>query len=191
MKPTSPVLRDLPDALTTERLQLRCPRPGDGVVVHDAVVETLPDLRAWGASLPWAMAEPSVEASETFCREMQADWLLRRSFALLMFRRSDGHFVGTVGLHHVDWSVPKCESGYWCRSSLQGQGLMTEALRALADWALDDLGMQRIDVWTDAANSASRALCERAGFELEGVLRQERVDPDGMLRDTCVYALLG
>jgi len=50
-----PILRDIPEFFETERLIVRCPRPGDGQLVHEAVVETLRDLRAWPASLPWAM----------------------------------------------------------------------------------------------------------------------------------------
>lgn len=184
----NPILRDVPDTIETDRLLLRCPRAGDGVAVHEAVVETLAELRAWPASLPWALAEPTVEASEIFCRQGQADYLTRTALPLLMFLKDGGQYVGGHGLHHLDWSVPKAEMGYWCRKRWHGQGLVTEAARAVAELALHTLGMRRLVCHSDAENLPSRRVAERAGFVLEGVMRHERFDPDGTPRDTCLYA---
>lgn len=183
------ILRDLTDRLETPRLILRCPRPGDGVQVHEAVVETLAALRAWPASLPWAMAEPSVDASEAFCRQGQVDFLARKALPLLVFLKDGGGLVGASGLHHLDWGVPKAEVGYWCRGSLQSRGLTAEATRAVVDWGFESLGMRRVACLSDAANTASRRVAERAGFRLEGIMIHERADPDGSLRDTCLYAV--
>ena len=38
-----PLLLDVPDAFETERLIVRCPRPGDGRLVYEALVESLDD----------------------------------------------------------------------------------------------------------------------------------------------------
>ncbi|MFM2065214.1 MAG: hypothetical protein RLZZ584_123 [Pseudomonadota bacterium] len=46
----------------------RPPQAGDGVLVCAAVRESLVALREFPASLPWALAEPSGDASEVFCR---------------------------------------------------------------------------------------------------------------------------
>ena len=182
------ILRDLPDRFESPRLILRCPRPGDGAQVHEAVVETLAELRAWPASLPWTMAEPTVDASEAFCRQGQADFLARKSLPLLVFLKDGGGLAGANGLHDLVWSVPKAEIGYWCRRRLQGRGLTAEATRAVVDWAFDALGMRRVACLSDAANTASRRVAERAGLRLEGIMAHERADPDGTLRDTCLYA---
>lgn len=184
----SPILRPVLEQLETERLILRCPRAGDGEAVHAAVVESLVDLRRWPSSLPWAMFEPSVAASETFCRESQASFIKRSSLVYLLFAKDGGGYVGSSSLHNIDWSVPKFEVGYWCRSSRQRQGLISEAVKALKDYAMAEPGARRVQCVTDEQNLSSRSVCERAGFVLEGVLRNERRAPDGALRNTCVYA---
>lgn len=190
MSATTPaILRELADELVTPRLVLRCPRAGDGVVVHEAVRESLADLRAWPASLPWAMAEPSVETSETFCRQAHSDFIRRSSLAYLAFEKNTGQFVISASLHHIDWSVPRFELGYWCRSSRHGQGLAGEAIGALLAYACTGLGARRVECFPDEANVASRALCDKLGLSLEGILRNERIAPDGTLRHTCIYAL--
>jgi RimJ/RimL family protein N-acetyltransferase len=186
MKPS--ILRDVASELQTGRLLLRCPRAGDGVAVHEAVVESLAALRAWPASLPWAMFDPSVAASETFCRESQAAFIQRTRLAYLAFERDSGRFVASTSLHNIDWRVPRFEVGYWCRSALQRQGYTREAVMALITYAQRDLGARRVEAFTDERNTTSRALSESVGLRLEGVLRNERTDTDGTLRNTCVYA---
>lgn len=183
-----PILRDVPEFFETERLIVRCPRAGDGQLVHEAVVETLSDLRAWPASLPWAMHEPSVTASEEFCRRGQIDYLSRTGFPMLLFHKADNCYVGGSGLHDISWEVPSSEIGYWCRRRYQRQGLITEAVRGVVAFASTVLGMRRIVSLADAENLPSCLVAERAGFDLEGTLRQERKAPDGSLRNTRVYA---
>jgi RimJ/RimL family protein N-acetyltransferase len=185
-----PLLLDLPDHIETTRLIIRPPRAGDGAAVYEATVETLADLRAWPASMPWAMHEPSVEESEAFCRRGQANFILRTDLPLLLFLKADGSLAGSSGLHRMDWSVPRFEVGYWCRKRCQKQGLMTEAVRAIADFAFTHLGARRLDCLPDAENLASRRTAELSGFALESICRHERKAPDGGLRDACIYAMV-
>jgi RimJ/RimL family protein N-acetyltransferase len=185
-----PLLLDIPERLETARLLIRCPAAGDGAIVHASVVESLAELRRFPASLGWAMAEPSVEASERFCREGHAGYLQRTGMPMLLFDRSTGEHVGNSGLHRFDWSVPKCEIGWWVRTSRSGRGLMLEAVRAITAFAQDTLGMRRIEALPDDLNVASCRLCERAGYTLEGTLRHERKAPDGALRNTRLYAFV-
>jgi hypothetical protein len=42
---TEPILRDIPEQLESERLVIRCPRPGDGSAIHEAIAESLDELR--------------------------------------------------------------------------------------------------------------------------------------------------
>lgn len=183
-----PLLRDIPLRLETERLVIRCPQPGDGVAVHAGVVDSLDALREFPASLPWAMSEPSVAESERHCRESHAKWLMRSEMNMLLFLKDGGTYVGGSGLHAIDWTVPRCETGYWIRTGHRGRGLATEAVRAVTAFAFDVLGMRRVQALPDDENLASCRVCERAGYALEGVIRHERVAPDGTLRDTRLYA---
>lgn len=182
------VLRDIPEQFDTERLLIRCPRAGDGPIVHASVVDSLAALREFPASLPWAMAQPSVEVSEQYCRESRAEYLLRKSLPMLLFRKADGAHVGSSGLHAFDWTVPKCEIGYWGRSGFNGQGYITEAVKAITAFAFEQLGMRRVEALPDDANARSWRVCERAGYRHEGVMAHDRIAPDGSLRNTRIYA---
>lgn len=185
---TSPILLDIPARIETERLVLHHPRAGDGVALHAAVAESLPELRRFLASLPWVAGEPSAEASEIYCRNAESNFLSRKDLPYLLWHKQTGWVAGAVGLHRTDWNTPKTEVGYWCRTSLSGVGLIGEAVSALAELAFTRLAVVRLELITDEENVASRRVAERCGFALEGVLRHERRAPDGSLRNTCVYA---
>jgi RimJ/RimL family protein N-acetyltransferase len=184
-----PILRDFPDHFETERLLVRSPRPGDGIAVYEAVAETIEELRAWPASLPWALHDPSPEQSEIFCRRGHSAFLARTDLPMLIFLRESHAFVGGTGLHRFDWAVPKFEVGFWGRNRYRGHGLISEAVRGAVAFAKRELTARRLECFSDEQNNASRRVAERCAFVLEGIMRNERVDPDGTLRSTCVYAI--
>ncbi len=177
----------IPERFETERLLIRAPLPGDGRVVNDAIRESIDELRPW---MPWARVVPSVAESETFVRESALRFRNHEDLPLLLFRKSDGLYVGGSGLHNINWEVPRFEIGYWLRSSLHGQGYMTEAVNGIAAMAFDKLEAVRLEIRCDSRNRASAAVAERAGFTLEAHLRLNVRGNDGSLRDTLVYAKL-
>lgn len=185
-----PILLDLPVSIETPRLTLRPPRAGDGPALHEALTESLPELRRFLASLPWVAAEQTLESAETFCRNAESNFIARRDLPFFAFEKGSGRFVASAGLHRTVWQTPKTEVGYWCRTAATGRGYVTEAVLALTAYAFEHLQAVRIELVTDEENGASRRVAQRAGFALEGTLRSERRAPDGSLRNTCVYAKL-
>jgi RimJ/RimL family protein N-acetyltransferase len=188
MPSPEPILRDIPEQFESDRLTIRAPRPGDGARVFEAVAESLVDLRQYPASMRWAVSEQSMDSCEKFCREGYSNFLARRDLPLLLILRGTDVVVGSSGLHRFDWSIPKFEVGFWGRTTLHGKGLITEGVGAIVDLAFSTLGARRVEALPDDENTRSWRVCERLGFTLEGVLRNERVDPDGTLRNTRIYA---
>ena len=181
---TDPLLLDFPDRFETERLMIRAPRPGDGAGVNAAIRESIHELRPW---MPWATPAPTPDETETVMRRMASQWLTRENLGLILFRKHDGLFVGGSGLHRIDWAVPCLEIGYWIRTSLSGQGYMTEAVKGITRFAFDHLKAQRIEVRCDARNTRSAAVAERAGYTLEARLHHQARAVNGDLRDTLIY----
>ncbi len=93
-------------------------------------------------------------------------------------------------MHRIDWDVPRFEIGYWVRTSLQGQGYITEAVNGISKFAFEQLKAERMEIRCDARNERSAAVARRAGYTLEAKLRRESRAPDGSLRDTLIFALL-
>jgi RimJ/RimL family protein N-acetyltransferase len=185
---TDPVLLDLPTAIDTERLLMRPPRAGDGPLLLAAITESLPELRRFLASLPWVAAEQTIESSELYCRNAQANFVARKDLPFLLFEKASGELVGASGLHHIVWATPKVEVGYWARASKSRNGFVSEAVQALSAYAFDHLHAVRLELITDEDNQRSRKVAERCRFTLEAILRNERRAPTGDLRNTCIYA---
>lgn len=175
----------LPEQIETDRLLIRVARPGDGVAFHAAVHESLERLAPW---LAWVNPPPTPGDSEASCRRAYERFLLNEDLMALMFDRTSGALVGGSGLHDANWDLRSFEIGYWGNLSFAGQGLITEGVLALSNYALNSLGASRVFLTTDEANVASWKLAERAGFELEGTLRNERRNLSGGLRNTRVYS---
>ena len=180
-----PKLLEIPDSFETERLLIRAPRAGDGAELNAAVHESLAELRPW---MPWAVNAPTVEESESHTRKCAAKFMLREDLHWRGYLKGTDTFVLGSGLHRIDWSVPKFEIGYWVRTRFAGQGLVTEAVRAIAAYAFERLKAERVEVRCDDRNTRSWGVAERCGFMLEGIHRQFERDHFGSLRDTRVYA---
>jgi RimJ/RimL family protein N-acetyltransferase len=180
----NPLLLDVPESITSERLIIRAPQPGDGAAMNAAIHESLAELRPW---MPWANQAPSLDESEAHVRRGRARWQLREDLPLLLFLK-DGTYVGGSGLHRINWDVPKFEIGYWLRTSMHGNGYMTEAVNAIAAFAFDVLKARRVEIRMDDRNTASWRVAERCGFTQEALLRNDTLATDGTLRDTRIYA---
>ena len=185
-----PLLIDLPVPIDTERLLMRPPQVGDGPSFFAAITESLPELRRFLAALPWVAMEQSLEASELYCRNAQANFVARKDLTFLLFEKSTGQLVGGAGLHRIEWATPKAEVGYWVRTPRSGNGFIAEAVTALIAYAFRQLRAVRVELVTDEANSASRRVADRCQFKLEGILHRERRATDGTLANTCIYARL-
>ena len=168
---------------------IRCAQARDAAALNAAVFESQRELRPW---MPWAQAAPSLEQSQAECRRLQASHLRRADLPMFMFERGadggEGSFIGGTGLHRIEWEVRRFEVGYWCRTTMQGRGFVSEAVQALARMAFDQLAARRVEIRMDPRNERSWRVAQRCGFTLEGVLRCDTLTPQGEVRDTRVYA---
>jgi RimJ/RimL family protein N-acetyltransferase len=182
-----PILRDFPDSFETDRLLIRCPMPGEGLAVNTAIVESLEHLKPW---MEWAQTAPTVDQTEERLRRARSHWLERSDLPLGLWRKGTGEYVGGSGLHRIEWQVPRMEIGYWCVKRFEGQGYITEAVRGVTTFAFEQLGASRVEIRCDVINTRSQAVAVRAGYTLEGELRNNGRRVDGTLRNTLVYSML-
>jgi len=105
-------------------------------------------------------------------------------------RRRDGYLVGGIGFHGLELGkTHKGELGYWLAKPYWRKGIMTEAVRRLAEYGFVDLGLIRITAEVFHFNVGSSRVLEKAGFKLEGILRNE-YRKDGKVFDGKLYSKL-
>ena len=184
--PFPPLLR-LPTtrwALETPRLRLRPPGAADGPGLNAAIAASLPELQRW---MTWCPTMPTVDDSTRNCADAGARALAATDLPLVVLDRNDGQVLGRFGLHPRDPQRGSFEIGYWLRSDRTGQGLATEAVRAMTWLATHTLGSQRVEIRCDRRNLRSQRVAERAGFILEDCIIADGHDGDGQPRDTLLY----
>ncbi|XXM71338.1 GNAT family N-acetyltransferase [Lysinibacillus sphaericus] len=182
-----PILMDVPIQIETDRLILRAPhQSGDGNVVQQAIKDSIDELKQW---LQLFQEIPTVERTEILLRNSHIDFLKRESFRYLVFHKDTNEFIGTASIHSINWEIPKGEIGYWINSEFSGNGYMTETVSELTNLGFQKLNFRRIEIRCESANSKSRSIPAKLGFELEGILRNDELSADGSrLTDSCIYS---
>jgi ribosomal-protein-serine acetyltransferase len=101
----------------------------------------------------------------------------------------DGRLCGTIAHLNVDWTNRWTALSYWLDAAHQGQGIMTASCRAMVEHAFQTWQLNRITIECAAENVRSRAVAERLGFKLEGIVREVEWLHDHHA-DHAVYGLL-
>ena len=101
----------------------------------------------------------------------------------------DGEFLGFTGIVDLDAEARQGEIGYVVAREARGRGVAGRSLRLVTDWALDTLGLQRVELHIDPENEASIRVAERCGYVREGVLRSLHFK-EHLRGDTAIYSLL-
>jgi RimJ/RimL family protein N-acetyltransferase len=100
----------------------------------------------------------------------------------------DGEAAGGISLKlQGDVERTSAELGYWLGEACWGRGVMTEAVRAVTDWAFQTFPLTRIFAVPYAHNLASHRVLEKAGFVCEARLRRSAIKL-GEVLDQLVYA---
>lgn len=101
-----------------------------------------------------------------------------------------GEAVGSIGVFVLDNVYCRgAEIGYWLGEPFWGKGIMSAAVREICALAFGRLDIVRIEAGVFSFNTGSRRVLEKAGFTLEGILRQS-VSKNGRMHDAYMYALL-
>lgn len=172
--------------LETERLLLYPLDVTDAVDMWSAVEASHAHLLPW---LSWVPFNDDLEASARYAEASAADWDAGRACRFAIRDRSSRRFVGVIGLESFAHLHENVELGYWLRVDAGGRGWMTEAGRAVLEWAFERVGAHRVRIAAATDNHRSLAVIARLGFRFEGIARQvERCN--GRWLDHAVFALL-
>ncbi len=97
---------------------------------------------------------------------------------------------GSIGVFFKDDVYAKNgELGYWLSEDYWNKGIMTEAILSITNLVFECFDIARIFAEPFSSNIGSRKVLEKAGFQLEGVLRKS-VFKNGAFNDSCLYARL-
>ncbi len=101
----------------------------------------------------------------------------------------EGHLCGMVYYLGLDRLHRSAALTYWLNEKHQGKGIMTAACSTVISHAFNTLQLNRISIECATKNTRSRAIAERLGFKLEGIIREAEWLHDHYV-DHALYGLL-
>jgi RimJ/RimL family protein N-acetyltransferase len=98
--------------------------------------------------------------------------------------------AGYTRLHN--WDIPnrRVETGSWLHPDFWGKNINIESKWLLLRYVFDDLKVIRVQFRTSPHNTRSRRALEKLGATFEGILRYDRLLPDGRPRDSALYSII-
>ena len=133
---------------------------------------------------PWPYSRRDAVSFVEHCVRQEGRGQLARAIEV------DGAAVGSISLTlGSDVYRRSAELGYRLAEPFWGRGLMTSAVAEMCREGFETWDIVRIYAEPYARNLASRRVLEKAGFTLEGTLRQ-CVCKNGEMLDACIYALI-
>jgi ribosomal-protein-alanine N-acetyltransferase len=168
--------------LTTERLILR-----------EVVAEDADDLLVFrgDAEVQQYNLVPMKDTREALglVRTMQGWYVSRYAIQWGITLRGEDRVLGLCGIH--DWSRERRRAaiGYDLARTHWGQGIASEAMRAVLRFGFDELGLVHLYALTVVENARSIRLLERLGFQFERVRQEHAWENDGRFKERAVYGL--
>jgi ribosomal-protein-serine acetyltransferase len=144
--------------VTLPAIVLRAWAPHEAATLHRLVTEAQDSLRPW---MSWAAGEFTLADAEAFIAGV-ADHRAEGSvhaYAIMV----GGAPVGVVGVERNEFP-DAVEIGYWLHPAHTGHGYVTLAIGLVIEEAFAMPWVERIQIWHDAANTASAAVPRRLGF---------------------------
>jgi RimJ/RimL family protein N-acetyltransferase len=135
---------------------------------------TLADVDAVARS--WKLGEGPISRVEA---ERQIHWMRAnhaqntpgklRHFCLTIIHKDTGEFIGWCGLDHLDATKPDPALFYLLKANHWGQGLATEAAKALLAYAFGPMDLTSIHGGAAPENVASKRVMEKIGMRFMGI----------------------
>lgn len=127
--------------------------------------------------------QKTLEDATTYIAKISKGILHNESIMWAITIKSTSKLIGTVCLWNFSSDKKMAELGYELHPDFQRQGLMTETIRKVIDYAFKELTIELIEAFTNRNNAPSIKLLSKNGFRLE----PERVD-EGNLANA-IYSL--
>ncbi|MFJ4716676.1 GNAT family N-acetyltransferase [Streptomyces sp. NPDC088785] len=135
---------------------------------------------------PWLFPPDSADAYARYAGGLIDD---PAKHGFLVCERDGGALAGFININNVVQGGFRCGAlGYGAFAHAAGRGLMSEGLGLVVRHAFGPLGLHRLEINAQPANTASLALARRAGFRLEG-FSPDFLFIDGAWRDHQRWAI--
>jgi len=153
-----------------------------------ALVDAAADGELW--NLPFTVV-PSAETVDAYVGNALDGRTAGTVMPFATVVRETGRVIGSTRFWKIDRINRKLEIGStWISASWQKTFVNTEAKLLMLRHAFEELQCVRVQFTTDEINAKSRAAILRLGAKQEGIVRHERIMPDGRKRNSVRFSII-
>ena len=139
------------------------------------------------SSIPAPISEDAVRL---FVRDALDRQTAGEQVAWLTRRLADGRAIGSTRYSRIARADRGLEIGWtFLAKDARGTSANAEAKYLQLTHAFEVLGALRVGLQADERNARSRAAMERIGARFEGIHRRDRINHDGFVRSSAIYAI--
>jgi RimJ/RimL family protein N-acetyltransferase len=172
------------EPLVGSRIQLRPLLASDGA----ALVEAASDGELW--NLPFTVV-PSAETVESYIHTALEGQAAGTVIPFVTEILESKQVIGSTRFWKIDRKNRKLEIGStWLSASWQKTFVNTEAKFLMLCCAFENLNCVRVQFTTDEINEKSRSAILRLGAKQEGIVRHERIMPNGRKRNSVRFSII-
>ena len=121
--------------------------------------------------------------------QLMHDWQSGHEVPYVVSDLRTQHIIGCCRFRELHPEHRSLELGTWLTPTAHGTGSNADLKYLMLEHAFDVLGCIRVQLKTDARNTASQRSLEALGAHYEGRLRNHIITPTGHIRDSLVYAI--
>lgn len=139
--------------------------------------------------LPWARHE-NLSRTERQINFWINSYKEKCYYNWAIFYKENAQVIGSINLLNVDNYNENCEIGYCLGKKFWDNGIMTEAVNRILQFAFDEIGFERITARIHIKNISSSRVIKKCKFSYEGTLRNILKDTNGEFFDCKYYSIL-
>ena len=165
-----PTLPAPPEVISTKGLVLRRPRISDANDIFDNYAAD-PEVTRYVAWRPYRHRSEVAP----FLQSRLARWDSGKEFSWAITRAEEDRVIGMIGCRVREYTA---DIGYVMSRKHWNRGYITEAAKAVVDWAGNLEFIYRVWAVCDVENRSSARVLEKVGMQREGTLRRYIVHPN-------------
>ena len=116
-------------------------------------------FQSWDTSYSHSQAEELIQSQNGVLLPEKGNWL-----QLGIHLGVSGELIGDLAIHRLDTESLEFEIGFTLARQFQGHGYAREALLALRDYLINEVGITKLEASTDRRTLSSIKLLETVGF---------------------------
>ena len=132
--------------------------------------------------------------SDLLLQELKSAVLKRsigEEYPFTIIDKLESRIIGSTRFYNMYPEHRKLEIGWtWYDSEYWGTGYNTECKYLLLKYCFETLKTMRVQFQTSEYNLRSRAAIQKIGATFEGILRKERLRPNGTIRNSAMFSII-